>query len=261
MLFFKKKPAREPENSSHSYLRLKEKIEPLDSAYTLIELIMVIAIISFLMLAVMIGFQSLTKGQGVNIATRNLASKLILARSYAINYRQYVAILIPQCGGFPASGIPDNYLNRSYRACIVGKNGNNYYFKRWISGENWEFTPTGVAILEVDGDDGVAIVNGRLTPNNASATTTTVSPLPLPGTSPNKGIDCSDIGGNSAVTGCAAIIFKPSGKSTKSRYIEIGEGAYSSGSLSLVMTNPLVDAYQSIIIHRYTGRVSYENGP
>ena len=237
-------------------------------SYTLVEVIMVVAIVSFLMLIVMAGFQEMTKAQGVNIATRNLASKLILARSHAINYRQYVAILIPQCGDFPKADtnfptanndrIPEKYLNRSYRACIVGKNDDKYYFKRWVAGENWEFTPTGVAILEVDHDDpnGVSTTNGRLDPTNNNANLTIVSP----DTSGGKGIDCSDIGGDNAVTSCAAIIFKPSGKSYP-REIEIGEGVYSSGSVSLIMTNPSVDAYQSINIHQYTGRVAYEQGP
>ena len=96
--------------------------------YTLLEVLMVIVIVSFMMLMVMSAFQEIAKGQGVNIATRNLASKMILARSFAINNRQYVAILIPQCGGYPSSGIPTNYYNRSYRACIVGKSSGNYYF-------------------------------------------------------------------------------------------------------------------------------------
>ncbi len=222
---------------------------------------MVIVIVSFLMLIVMSAFQEITKGQGVNIATRNLASKLILARSFAINNRKYVAILIPQSGGFPASGIPDTYYNRSYRACIVKKNGSNYYFKRWVSGEKWEFTPTGIAILEVDGSDGVTTTSGKLTPANNSLTTAIVSPAPLPVLPPNKGINCSDIDGDSAVTGCAAIIFKPSGKSTGAKYIEIGEGVYSGGAINLIMTNPSPQAYLSINIQQHTGRVAYEQGP
>jgi len=226
--------------------------------YTLLELLMVIVIVSFLMLMVVASFQDMAKGQAVNIATRNLASKLILARSFAINNRKIVAILIPQ-SSFPASGIPDNYLNRSYRACIVGRNGSNYYFKRWVAGENWEFTPTGIAILEVDGDDGVSTTAGKLTPTNTSPTT--VSPTPLPVLPPKRGIDCSDIAGNSAVTGCAAIIFKPNGRSMGARYIEIGEGVYSSGATSLVITNPSPDAYNTINIHQHTGRVAYEQSP
>jgi type II secretory pathway pseudopilin PulG len=227
--------------------------------FTLLELLMVIVIVSFMMLMVMASFQEMTKGQAVNIATRNLAGKMILARSFAINNRQYVAILIPQCGGYPSSGVPSQYYNRSYRACIVGKNGSNYYFKRWIPGENWDFTPTGIAILEVDSDEGVSTTSGKLTPANTSPTT--VSPLPLPALPPNRGINCSDIGGDSAVTGCAAIVFKPSGKSTGAKYIEIGEGVYSGGSVSLIMTNPSPNAYLTINIHQHTGRVAYEKGP
>lgn len=141
----------------------------------------------------------------------------------------------------------------------MGKNGSNYYFKRWIQGENWQFTPTGVAIFEVDGDNGVNTTSDKLTPLNTNPTT--VSPVPLPGLPPNKGIDCSDIGGDSAVTGCAAIIFRPSGKSTSARFIEIGEGVYSSGDASLIVTNPYGQAYQTININQHTGRIAYELGP
>lgn len=224
--------------------------------FTLLELLIVMVIMSFLMLMVLPAFQEMTQGQAVNIGTRNLASKLILARSFAINNRKVVAILIPQCGGFPNAGIPSKYYNRSYRACIVSKNGSNYYFKRWVPGENWEFTPTGVAILEVDGDLGVHTVDDKLVPNNLNPTT--VSPLPVPVLPPNKGIDCSDIGGDASMRGCAAIIFKPSGKSTGARYIELGEGVYSPGDLSIIMKNSTSQAFNSINIHQHTGRVAYE---
>jgi Tfp pilus assembly protein PilE len=227
--------------------------------YTLMEVLMVVVVVSFLMVLAVSSYNDMTKGQGVNIATRNLAGKLILARAHAVNNRQTVAILIPQCGGFPASDLPSAYYNRSYRACIVGQNGSNYYFKRWISGESWEFTPVGVAIFEVDGDNGVNTVSGKLVPVNVNPTL--VSPAPLPALPPNKGIDCTDIGGGASVTGCAAIVFKPSGKSTGARFIEIGEGVYSSGSLSLVVTNPSANSFNTIHINQHTGRVSYEQAP
>ncbi len=234
-------------NTAGQNIRLK--------AFTLVEVLLVLVISSFLMLITVSSYSEMMKGQGVNIATRNIARKLILARSHAINYRQTVAILIPQ-QGFPSSGLPSSYYHRSYRACIVGQNGSNYYFKRWISGEGWEYTPTGVAIFEVDGSSGVALSDGKLAPQNINPTL--VSPTPLPGTPPNKGVDCSDIGGDSAVTNFAAIVFKPSGKSLGVRYIDIGEGVYSPGTISLTVTNPAPGAYTTVQINQHTGRVSYE---
>lgn len=224
-------------------------------AYTLMEVLLVLVISSFLMLITVTSYSELTKGQGVNIATRNLARKLILARSYAINYRETVAILMPQ-HNYPGSGLPSSYYHRSYRACIVGQNGSDYYFKRWISGESWEYTPTGVAIFEVDGSNGVTTSSGKLAPQNVNPTL--VSPVPLPGTAPNKGVDCSDIGGDSSVTNFAAIVFRPSGKSVGARFVEIGEGVYSPGTLTLTVTNLDPKAYTSIQINPHTGRVSYE---
>ena len=168
-------------------------------------------------------------------------------------------MLIPQCSGFPATGIPSEYYNRSYRACIVGRNGANFYFRRWVAGENWEFTPTGVAILEVDSDEGVGVASGRIAPVNTDPTT--ISPTPLPVLPPNKGIDFSDVGGDSSVKGCAAIIFRPNGRSTGVRFIELGEGVYSAGSAGLIMTNISPKAFISIHVQQHTGRVAYEQGP
>jgi len=54
---------------------------------------------------------------------------------------------------YPSSGLPSDYYNRSYRACIVKLNGSNYEFTRWIPGETWQFLPTGALILDAGGDN------------------------------------------------------------------------------------------------------------
>ncbi|MFZ2653868.1 MAG: hypothetical protein WAX69_03060 [Victivallales bacterium] len=230
--------------------------------YSLIEILLVIGIMVILFSLAVPEFVKTLKGQGAEFAARTLSVKLNLARSYAISKRKYVAILMPQSGGAPsASNIPDKYFHCSYRACIVAKNGSNYYFQQWIQGESWEFLPEGVSIAEIDDDNGVNVSGGYLSPSNGAITT--VSPSPLPGTSPNKGVDCSDIGGLSDVTDFGAVIFKPNGISatstSKDTFIEICEGKYVSSAGNVVITNKNSNSYVSLKIDSTTGRISYGN--
>ncbi|HBC88037.1 MAG TPA: hypothetical protein DCZ94_13895 [Lentisphaeria bacterium] len=226
------------------------------SEFSLIEILVVIGILVILMSITAPEFARLIRGQGAEFAARTLSTKLNLARSYAISKRQYVAILMPQCSGKPAAtSFPDSHFHNSYRACIVAKNGSNYYFQQWIQGETWELLPEGVAIVEVDDDDGVNTTAGYLTPSNG--TITTISPSPLPATSPNKGVDCSDIGGSSSATDFAAVVFKPNGLTPSGRYIELAEAKYIGASLT--MTNRNSQSYVSIKIDQTTGRISYGN--
>ena len=229
--------------------------------FTLVELLAVIAIVSLLTFIALPSFTKMLKGHGAELAGRTLTTKLNMSRSYAISKRKYVALLMPQVGNPSGANIPSKYLNCSYRTCIVEKNNtdNKYYFHSWIPGEAWEFLPTGTAILEVDEDNGVNLSGTQLAP--ANGTITTVSPAPLPGTSPNRGVNCTDIGGSSSVTNFAAVIFKPTGGLADggSKYIEIGEAIYSPGTLSLILTNKGNLSYVSVSIDNNTGRICFEN--
>ena len=226
------------------------------------EVLLVLVIMTVLMAITLPSFQKIAKGQGIEYATRSLTAKLNMTRSYAISSRQYVAILFPQFGGTPAGGtFPVKYINSAYRPCIVERNSvnNNYYFKCWVRNEGWEFLPEGVAVLETDEDDGVNTSSGKLHP--ANGTISRVSPSPLPVTSPNNGVNCSDIGGGVSLTDFPAIIFKPTGALSggNDKYIELGEAVYSPGLTDLIMTNKESLSYSSIAINRYTGRVYCQN--
>lgn len=226
--------------------------------FSLIEILLVVGIMVILMAIATPGFVKTLRGQGSEFAARTVSTKLNLARSYAISKRQYVALLMPQAG-YPAASSPLNkYIHSAYRPCIVEKNDTSYYFQQWIQGENWEFLPDGVSIVEVDSDDGVNLdAYGNLAP--ANGTITLISPSPLPGTTPNKGVDCSDIGGSSSVTDFAGIIFKPSGIATAGRFIEIAEAKYEPSAGGVIVTNKKSASYVSIKIDQYTGRVTYGN--
>lgn len=233
-----------------------------NSRYTLIEILMVIVIMALLMAAAMPAFTDMMKGQGVESSARNICQTLKLARSYAINNREYVALLMPQSNknvaAYPASGIPTNYYDRSYRVCIVQKNASGGYdFKRWLLGEGWEFISTGVAIFETDTDNGTQFTSGKPTNDN---TCTLIDK-----------VNFDDIqSGSTSIDDVAGIVFKPTGKSIHvgnsgsagtagakedGYYIEIGEGTYSGSEL--IVTNQNASSVVSIKVADFTGRVTY----
>lgn len=230
------------------------------SDFTLIEMLAVLGILAILTFVALPAFESLAKGHGTVLAARNIGAKLKAVRSYAITKRQYVALLMPQIdlastvNEYPAkseSGISDDYYNRSYRACIVTKNGNNYEFQRWIEGEKWNYLPKGVAFLEADNDDTVNLDSGKLSPENAG----TISLVDKVDYSDIDGIDIADASSDDKRT--AAVIFKSTGKSTASNaiYLEIGMGKVSGGALVLTKTED--NSYQSIKVDQFSGRISY----
>ena len=90
---------------------------------------------------------------------------------------------------------------------------------------------------------------------------TLISPDPpaLPGTAPNKPVDCSDISSGLSCTNFAGVIFKPTGAALAARFIEIGEAVYSPGTVSLIVTNKNPDAYVSLEVDEFTGRTTYKN--
>ena len=204
---------------------------PTASPYTLLEILMVVAIMALLMTITMPAFNDMMKGQGVESAARNICQRLKLARTHAISNREYVAVLFPKK---PSSGtaLPDNYLHRGYRACLINPDKT---FKRWIPGENWSFFPTGTLVWDIDATSGY---NAGAYSNSEDVTL----------------VNCDDIDSSYSSETIPAIIFKPNGATTKSAYVVIGEGAYAGDAV--VKTNA-DDTGVNIEINQFTGRVSY----
>ena len=196
--------------------------------FTLIEIVVVIGIMVVLMVVAMPTFSSMMQGAGIKGAVRNICQELKLARTYAVNNREYTAVL------FPNANLGDTYHNRSYRVCLVKS---DYTFKRWLSGENWSFLPVGTAIFGID-DSGV-----------------TSETNDFGGAEEIGSVDCDDI--DMGTVSLKGVIFRPNGKTTKdtdSTHIGIGEGIASGGTL----TNKNPDAeISNIEIGQYTGRISY----
>ncbi len=229
--------------------------------FTLVELLVVMAIMAMLLYIATPAFEKMAKGGGVELAARNTYNYLSLARNYAITNRQYVAVLFPMKGDtdYPASGVPSDYYNRSYRACIVrdADTGSDYdwRFVRWIPGETWQFLPTGTLFLDVGNDsypstgESNSPADPTLGPPERNDDIATAALI--------DDVNFSDLtGGAAAVDNVVAVVFKPTGRiSGLQRYIEIGEGKYDGSSI--VVTNTNAASLVTVKVDNMTGRVSY----
>lgn len=212
------------------------------SAFTLVEMLMVMIVISILIIIALPAFEKIAKGSGVELAASNIAGKLKQARSYAITNRECVAVLFPQ------TGLKDKYMYAGYRTCIVYYDSSVYKFRRWINGEKWEFLPTGTAVAELDQD--IEWVDASKGDTDSYSDNEKVD-----------NVNCSDIG-SGTVSDVVAVIFKPTGKiPDNTRYVTIGEAVYSGGALVPTTKDAATTGTSfnqiDITVDQYTGRVAY----
>jgi prepilin-type N-terminal cleavage/methylation domain-containing protein len=222
--------------------------------FTLVEILAVMGLMAILLFMALPAFEKIAKGGGVEIAARTLSGKLGTARGYAINNRQYVALLMPD------ADLPNDYLFRSYKLCVVSSTYDQipsssppipppyiFTFIRWIPSETWGFLPTGAAINHI---------NGAVHSGSADGTGTFLNPAKFP-FEQVKNVKLSEISSAYAsVDNVRAIVFRPNGKlagASGSRYVAVSESTYS--FTSLVSTNP--KNWIDITIDQYTGRVTY----
>lgn len=205
------------------------------SPFTLVEILVVLAITAILLLIGMPAFEKIAKGQGAELAAREMVGKLKAVRAYAVTNRKYVALVMPK------ENLPEDYLHNAYRACVVNDTG---AFQYWIPNENWQRLPTGVAFLDISTHAAPKPVGDADHFNGAMPMITNADFSDMSGTSPD-------------IRSMHAIVFKPNAriKSGAKTYIHLGEGKYSGGSL--IITNPNPDAYVTMNIDQYSGRVSY----
>ena len=208
------------------------------TSFSLIELLSVMGISVILMAIAIPAFNTITKGENVEIAARTIGSQLKAVRSYAITNRKYVALIIPTT----EADLPSNYYYKTYRAGIVSSSN---VFQSWVPGEKWEFMPTGTAILDVDailGHSGTDVGNF----DSAGGT-----PVASTGT---DGVDFSSIGGSDDTDNVRGIIFSPTGKTVNTsvrKYVVVGD--------SLLLENEVTSTsnYIEITIDLFSGRISY----
>lgn len=120
--------------------------------YTLVELLVVVAIAAVILGIATPAFTAMMKGGAMTSTTRELAAKIKAARSYAVTNNCYVALVFPTGTSLEDTGKTDFYF-RCYRPCIVYKNEEDkWVFDSWIDGENWKLMNKGIVINKENKD-------------------------------------------------------------------------------------------------------------
>ncbi len=209
-------------------------------SYTLVELLVVLAIVGVLLGIGMPAFQKIAVGNKVDTTARNLGGVLSLARSQAIVKNCYMAVLIPD-EKYPDSNFQNtSYACKKFRICKVEYDSSSsttpYKFKSWYKGAGWKEAEVGTAVYIAD-------------PQNSSSSDC-VKTVEIDSTN---------------YTAVNAIIFKPYGGVALNDFeIKVVQGEYSSGASAnsdadnhkIVLTN--TDNSKTIKVNMFTGKISYE---
>ena len=236
--------------------------------FTLVEILVVLGLMAVLLFIALPSFEKLAKGHGVELAARNLTSKLGMARGYAITNRQYVAVLMPTATTTtaPASStilpLPEQAF-KGYKLCTVSSTfttgtPNTFTFKNWLPSEKWDFLPNGTVINHIKKDTrhDLGSLSDSWVPSPFPSPDTTlfevVNSVYLKELDPNTATSSTTY---NTVSNVRAIVFKPTGKMavTGNRYIAVSESTYNGAAL--IATNP--KNWLDITIDQFTGRVTY----
>ncbi len=203
--------------------------------YTIIELLVVLAIVGLLTGMTVSGIKGALARQGATGAVRTLANKISLAQSFAVSKNRYVALLVPDHDDINTdlSGNNDGYVvlddadgtsywNGTYiscfrknRLCYVTKDTSVsptvYKFDRWVDGYEWQTLPSKT----------VAFISSESSVDDSTPAKVTLVPDP---TDPSAVADDTS----------TALIFKPSGALVNTSYsgvvIRIFRAAYVPGT-------------------------------
>ena len=119
--------------------------------YTLVELLVVVAIAAVILGIATPAFTAMMKGGAMTSTTRELAAKIKATRSYAVT-NCYVALVFPTGDDLENTGKTDFYF-RCYRPCIIYKNEDDkWVFDSWIDGEDWKLMDKGIVINKEEED-------------------------------------------------------------------------------------------------------------
>lgn len=233
--------------------------------FTLIELMVVIAIISIILAITVPAFRQLVTGNSVDAAARMLSSQLMLARAEAISKRQCIAIVIPGKDFTQLSTDLNNYNYNSFRAAIVEPNsGNKYTFTKWVEGTQWTFLPTNstIAALELDSNAFTkSLKDANTTPDGKFIPTGTVNDgntiITVSDSNSNAMVVTTDSNNNTVNQNQSnpvrAIVFKPNGRCVDKCYVTIMEGTSMGGTIDR-QNKYNIRVFE---INKYTGQIKY----
>ena len=113
--------------------------------YTILELLVVVAIAAVILGIATPAFSVMMKGGAMTSTTRELAAKIKAARSYAAANNAHVALLFPTGKDCP---LKPAFHSSVYRPCLVYKDGDgNWMFDSWIEGEPWRSMQKGIIMV------------------------------------------------------------------------------------------------------------------
>ncbi|MFA4943655.1 MAG: prepilin-type N-terminal cleavage/methylation domain-containing protein [Lentisphaeria bacterium] len=199
--------------------------------FTLVEMLVVIAIAAFLLGIAVPVFERLAVGGGVDAGARMVGAQLRLARQCAIANREHVALVMPAA----ASGTGADKSFVGLRPAIIDASRN---WLAWVPNSKWDFMPPGTVIGDIDGTNGIPA--GDLTGGTGSAVTVS--------------------GADGLANGSyRAVAFKPNGRLSGSGtqlYVSVVEGFYP--ALATKAEPRRRDNVLNIEIDQYTGRISHQ---
>ena len=119
-----------------------KKTGPVKHFYTLVELLVVVALAAILFGIGLPAFNVLTKGNSMTSSINDRAGKIKATRAYAVANNCYTAIIFPCAGnddGLNMDKLDASLWNRACRPCVVypRDNESSWVFDSWIDGENW----------------------------------------------------------------------------------------------------------------------------
>ncbi len=184
--------------------------------YTLVELLVVVAIAAVILGVATPAFSVMMKGGAMTSSTRELAAKIKAARSYAVTNNSYVAVVFPTEKDW--SGIRLSMNSCVYRPCLVYRDANgDWFFDTWIDGEQWSVLNKGIAMIPHAGGttDPEFAREENLWNGGTTQAVKSIRNVPL---GPLKDISKTDDEEPQEV--CRAIIFKPNGQLAD---VDVGE--------------------------------------
>lgn len=219
--------------------------------FSLLEMMMVLVLASFLLVMAMPAFHSIISGNSVKASASHIGSLLQLGRQYAVARRRPVAVLMP--GNESGSGLKDEHKFRVARLAFVEETtSGDFDFVEWVENSSWLYLPVGALVMEVDEDVGVQdSVDYARTPEENGATLV-------------DACDLSEVlGGASSVDGIRAVVYSTSGRiEGDATHLTIGESAFTGGYWVIkreanTATNRSSSNQINLELNRFTGGVRY----